>query len=85
MKRVEEKNSVHRTRAGVRGRSAVHAVSDSVMGGDSGAKIGKNVIIICINDPLLPDALHVGEDSSLPRTSVHRENWDVSTTPTGPW
>jgi nicotinamide mononucleotide (NMN) deamidase PncC len=48
VKRVEEKKSVHRTREGVRGRSTVHAVSESVNAGDSGAKIGKKVMMIYI-------------------------------------
>lgn len=47
MKIVEEKKRVQRTRDGASGRRALHAVFLLVMAGDSGARIGKNVMIIC--------------------------------------
>ena len=50
MKRVEEKKSVQRTSAGASGRRALHAVSLLVIAGDSGARMGKKVMMICRND-----------------------------------
>lgn len=47
VKIVEEKKRVQRTRDGASGRRALHAVFLLVMAGDSGARIGKKVMMIC--------------------------------------
>ena len=48
VKIVDEKNSVHRTSAGVKGQIGVIDVAESVSRmGDSGASIGNSVMMIC--------------------------------------
>ncbi len=84
VKRVEEKNKVHSTSAGVRGqRGVIEDVGMTLRGGASGARIGKSVMRICRDtmsyNHCLRDKIHE------PRRFVRTRSWGASTKPTILW
>jgi hypothetical protein len=62
VKIIEEMPIMHRARAGVRGKRVVHVVSGCAITGDSGAKTGKKVIIVCMRKTTLVPAAENAED-----------------------